>query len=321
MKAILVGFGEAGWGWYKRLRSRGLLLAVVEKNAAHKEKLGKDAIPFYTSLEDALKIERERTDFIVNVTSPAAHTIVNSIAFDWKLPVLCEKPISFDYAEAQVIVARAEREGIPFMIAENYRHFPYIRKLKALLQNGAIGDISTISIAFRRYHQVKREYAVSVLDDIGVHHFDLLRYLTGCEGMSVQAEMFKPISGWQEEGAVLQIMAIIEMERGIPVQYSATIASTGPMTPWSGNWCIEGTKGSLTLDNGVITVYSGAENGVVVEYDDVLQRDALDEFLDALAEGREAETSASDYLRTQALVHYTNMAARSGVRTSIEIDF
>jgi len=317
MKAILAGLGEAGLGWYKRLRGRGLLLAVVEKDPARQAKLGDDPVPFYTSLEEALK--SERPDFVVNVTPPSAHAAVNNAAFDQGLPVLCEKPISFDYAESMESVARAERERIPFMIAENYRHFPYIRKLKALLEEGAIGEISTVDIAFRRYHRVKRDYAVSVLDDIGVHHLDLLRYLTGREGIAVQAAMFNPSGGWQEEGAVLQTMAIIELEGGIPVHYSATIASRGPMTPWCGVWRIEGTKGALLLDNGIITVYSDDEVRMITDFDDMPQSDALGEFLASLAEGREAETNAGDYLRTQALVYFTNMAAKSGTRTAIEL--
>lgn len=318
MKAILAGLGEAGLGWYERLRSRGHLLAVVEKNPARKEMLRDAAIPFYTSLEEALE-EGIRPDFVVNVTSPAAHTSVNNAAFDRGLPVLCEKPISFDYAESLAIVARAEREGIPFMIAENYRHFPYIRKLKALLDSGVIGELSAVEIAFRRYHRVKRDYAVSVLDDIGVHHFDLLRYLTGREGIAVQAGMFNPSGGWQEEGAVLQTMAIIELEGSIPVHYSATIASRGPMTPWCGDWRIEGTTGALLLEGGAIHIYSGDVYKAITEFNDMPQSDALTEFLASLAEGREAETSASDYLRTQAIVHYTIMAAKSGMRTTIEL--
>ncbi|TYP69875.1 hypothetical protein [Paenibacillus methanolicus] len=115
---------------------------------------------------------------------------------------------------------------------------------------------------------------------------------------------------------MLQAMAIIELEGGIPVHYSSTIATRGPMTPWCGDWHIEGTKGVLLLRNGSIAVHS--EDGHT-EYGDMPQRDALDEFLASRAESRESETSASDYLRTQALVHYTNRAAASGTRTTIKL--
>jgi hypothetical protein len=44
MKAILVGLGEAGFGWYKRLRSRGLLLAKSKET--RREKRSSETIPY-----------------------------------------------------------------------------------------------------------------------------------------------------------------------------------------------------------------------------------------------------------------------------------
>jgi predicted dehydrogenase len=317
LKAILVGLGSAGFSWYKRLRDQGMLLAVVEADPAMKEKMRDDPFPFYTSLEDAL--DREKADFLVNVTSPAAHTPVNVAAFDKGLPVLCEKPISFQYEESLAVVARAEKDGIPFMIAENYRHFPSVRRFKELLAQGTIGDVSSVDVRFARYHRVQRKYPVSVLDDIGVHHMDMLRYFTGREGYAVQARLFAPIGAWQEDGAVIAANAMIEMTGGIAANYSATIASRGPMTPWYGDWRIEGERGALMLENGIITIYRDGETEQIREFSSVPTSDPLTEFLASLREGRESETSGTDYLKTQALVYYTNVAASTGQRTRIEL--
>ncbi|MFK7693903.1 Gfo/Idh/MocA family protein [Paenibacillus sp. HJGM_3] len=310
MKAILVGLGSAGFSWYKRLRDQGLLAAVVETDPGMKEKMGADPYPFYTSLEEAL--DKEQADFLVNVTSPMAHTRVNHAAFDRKLPVLCEKPISFDYGESVEVVARAALEGIPFMIAENYRRFPYVRKMKQLLDNGAIGEISAIDIQFFRYHHVERKYTVSVLDDIGVHHMDMIRYLTGREGVSVAAKLYNPIGGWQGEGAILNASAFLELEGGITVNYAASIAARGTETPWSGNWRIEGTAGALELVDKEIRIHKDGEIRHVEDLSGVDESDTLAEFLAALREGRVAETSALDYLLTQTLVHYAKLSGEAG---------
>ncbi|MEF3305978.1 Gfo/Idh/MocA family protein [Paenibacillus sp. GYB003] len=317
MKAILVGLGAAGFGWYKRLRDRGLLAAVAEPNIAMKAKMGNDPFPFYTSLAEAL--EQESADFVVNVTPPGAHSAVNHAAFDRKLPVLCEKPISFDYGESVDIVARAAKENIPFMIAENYRRFPHMRKMKQLLEQGAIGDVSFIDIRFYRYHRVERNYTVQMLDDIGVHHFDLLRYLTGREGEAVQARLFNPPGGWREEGAVLSAQAIVEMEGGIAAGYSASIAARGPETPWSGDWRIEGTEGAIELIGQSIRLTAGGRTEPVDDFAGVDASDALSEFVASLREKREAETSGRDYLKTQALVHFAKLSAESGGRTRVTL--
>ncbi|WP_054027410.1 Gfo/Idh/MocA family protein [Bacillus sp. FJAT-28004] len=317
MKALLVGLGSAGFSWYKRLRDRGLLAAVVETDPAMKAKLEGAPYPFYTSLEDALA--HEEVDFLVNVTSPAAHTRVNHAAFDKGLPVLCEKPIAFDYSESVEIVARAEKENIPFMIAENYRRFPYVRKIKQLLDEGVIGAISTIDIQFRRYHQVNRKYAVRILDDIGVHHFDMLRYLTGQEGKAIQTKLYNPIGGWQEEGALINANAIIEMEGGIIASYAATIASRGQETLWGGDWQIEGTTGALVLTGKEIRVYKDEGVTVISDFLDVSETDILSEFLTSLETGCEAESSGKDYLLTQALVHYANLSGELGNRMQMDL--
>jgi predicted dehydrogenase len=315
MRGLLVGFGSAGYSWYKWLRDRGLLAAVVEVDPAMKSKLEGDPYSFYTDLDEAL--EREKPDFLVNVTSPMAHTVVNNKAFDRKLPVLCEKPISFDYKESVNVVRRAHQEGIPFMIAENYRRLPYIRKMKQLLEDGLIGTVSSADIQFYRYHKVERKYTVSLLDDIGVHHFDLLRYLTGAEGGEVWSRLYNPVGGWQDDGAVISAQAFIKMDHGIAASYTATIAARGTETPWCGNWRIEGTEGALELTDKNIRLFRQGQVQCMDDLEGVDQTDTLDEFLASLREGREAETSGRDYIKTQAMVHYAKQAHGSGQLTGI----
>ncbi|WP_159887784.1 Gfo/Idh/MocA family protein [Paenibacillus puerhi] len=310
MKAILVGLGYAGYNWYKRLKAQGLLGAVVETNLSMKEKMEGDPYPFYTSLEEAL--EREKADFLLNVTSPAAHTAINLMAFERKLPVLCEKPISFDYEEAVDVVERAMQGGIPFMIAENYRRFPYIRRLKQLIDDGSIGRLASIDIRFHRYHHIQRNYTVSLLDDIGVHHFDMIRYLSGAEGERITANMYNPLNGWTEPGAVLSAEAWIQMEGGIRATYSGTITSRGASTPWCGQLRIEGSEGALELVDQVIYLHREGQTEVYSDHSSVEVTDALAEFLNALRERREPESSGRDYLLTQALVRDAKLSSAKG---------
>lgn len=317
MKAILVGLGSAGFSWYKRLRDQGLLAAVVEVDAGMKEKMQNDLFPFYTSLEEAL--QKEQADFLVNVTSPMVHTVVNHAAFDRKLAVLCEKPISFDYEESIEVVARAEREKLPFMIAENYRRMPHIRKMKQLLDKGVIGSLSSMDVQFYRYHNVQRRYTVSILDDIGVHHFDLLRYFSGREGKTVQAKLYNPINAWEQDGAIINAYAFLEMDNGITASYNASISARGTETPWSGNWRLEGTEGAIEYVDKEIRVIRDGEVQLIEDYSGIDTTDTLAEFLASLREGRESETSGRDYLKTQALVHFAKLASSSGQTYVIEV--
>nr|WP_157319744.1 Gfo/Idh/MocA family oxidoreductase [Paenibacillus anseongense] len=313
----MVGLGSAGFSWYKRLRDQGLLAAVVEVDAAMKEKMQNDPFPFYTSLEEAL--QKEQADFLVNVTSPMVHTVVNHAAFDRKLAVLCEKPISFNYEESIEVVARAEREKLPFMIAENYRRMPHIRKMKQLLDEGVIGSLSSMDVQFYRFHNVQRRYTVSILDDIGVHHFDLFRYFSGREGKTVQAKLYNPINAWDQDGAIINAYAFLEMDNGITASYNASISARGTETPWSGNWRLEGTEGAIEYVDKEIRVIRDGEVQRIEDYSGIDLTDTLAEFLASLREGRESETSGRDYLKTQALVHYAKLASEFGKTYAIPV--
>jgi predicted dehydrogenase len=304
MKALLAGMGAHGAGWFRRMRAKGLQIVVVDKNEALREAVTADGAIFYSELAEA--IERERPDFVVNVTPPHVHGAVNHLAFDHKLPVLCEKPISFDYEEAANMTERAVRERIPFMIAENYRRLPYPRTLKRLLTEGAVGRISTIDVAFCRYHHVQRGYAVSLLDDIAVHHFDMMRYFTGAEGRRIFASRYQPLNAWPEEGADHNLTAFAEMENGVRITYSGTITSRFAPTVWHGNWRIDGTEGAAELTEKRIVLYRDGKRTEVELADE--PADVLDDFLAALQSGVEPETSAADYMRTQAFVHAAKLS-------------
>ncbi|CAG7657225.1 Gfo/Idh/MocA family protein [Paenibacillus allorhizosphaerae] len=318
MKVVLAGLGVAGFSMYKKLiNNGGLTVAVAEPDAAMKSKLEGQDTPFYLSFEEAL--QEEKPDFVVNVTPPMVHTAINNRAFDLRLPVLCEKPISFDYGESLQVVERAVREGIPFMIAENYRRFPYIRRLKTLLEEGIIGRMTTIDVQFYRYHHTERKYTVSLLDDIAIHHLDMIRYLTGREGSRIFARNFNPIGSWSSEPADINLNFFLELDNGIAISYTGSIASRGPSTEWGANWRIEGTEGVVQVTGKQFTVYrtDGSEPVKYNDFSELRVTDTLTEFLSSLQEGRESESSGRDYLKTQALAHYANESSRSGKVTDI----
>lgn len=317
MKAMLVGLGKAGYNWYNRLKGLNMLGVVVETDEQMKEKMGEDNFPFYTSIEEAL--QQEDVDFVVNVTSPSAHTVINYAAMDRKLPILCEKPISFDYEESIEVVKRAKRENIPFMIAENYRRFPHVRQMKALLEQGAIGEISTIDLSMYRYFHVPRPYPVHILRDIGVHHLDMIRYITGSEASSIHAQLYRPISGWDEPEALMNANVFMEMASGVMVSYNSSIATHGLQTSWTGSWRIAGKEGALEMVNNEIYV---VRDGRVQKYDDFSQvhaPDALEAFLTTWAEGGKFETSGEDYLKTEALIHFAEQSSNSGRSCEVEL--
>ncbi|MBD2872297.1 Gfo/Idh/MocA family protein [Paenibacillus arenilitoris] len=320
MKAVLVGLGNFGSGWYKRLRRHAGVQAVcvVEANAQLRETIDPET-PFYSSLEDA--IISERPDFVINVTPPHIHTAINEIAFAHGLPVLCEKPISNDIKDAQYIVGQAERKHIPFMISENYRFFAPVLKAKELLDSGVIGKMSSVHIEFDRYHVVPVPYfgrlANGLLEDVTIHHFDMIRYFTGQEAVKVFAKNSNPPGSWTES-TTIHLTAWMELDGGTVVDYHGNMMAKGKQTEWYGDWRFEGAEGAISITSNRVKLMRDGMPDEVYTFEGVGDLLSLDEFLAALKQQREPKPSGRDYLKSQSLVHAAAVSSRKGITLTVE---
>lgn len=313
MKALLVGIGSFGAGWYRTIITRypQIQLAVVDRDPALAARLNPAPARFYTDFQVAL--DAEKPDFVLNVTPPHIHTAINHQAFDRRLPVLCEKPIAEDFGEAEAIVARSVREGIPFMIAENYRRSPAFRLARRLLAEGAVGELSAIYCTFYKETFFEKQYLLNMpdplLQDVAVHHLDLLRYLAGCEARRILAHSFNPRGSRYPGNAALNMW--LDMQDGVLATYTGSMACIDHETGWNGEWRIEGTRGVLLAAEDV-RLLTGGQTQVFTDFSSVDASSVLDEFLAALAAGREPESSGRDYLNTQRLVHRAQQSSRAG---------
>jgi predicted dehydrogenase len=118
----------------------------------------------------------------------------NSLHAEWTIRateagkhVLCEKPLALTVAEVDDITAAAERAGVVVMEAFMYRHHPQTLRLKALVDEGAIGALRLIRGAFTfsltRPGDVRLVTALGggSLWDVGCYPVSMARYLVGRE--------------------------------------------------------------------------------------------------------------------------------------------
>ena len=86
---------------------------------------------------------------VVYVATPHPMHRENSIlALEADKPVLCEKPFTVTTAEAVEVVETAERKGLFLMEAMWTRFLPPVRRIRELLEDGAVGEVRMVQADF-----------------------------------------------------------------------------------------------------------------------------------------------------------------------------
>ncbi|MDP8224610.1 MAG: Gfo/Idh/MocA family oxidoreductase [Candidatus Lernaella stagnicola] len=124
----------------------------------------------------------------------------NSLHHEWTLvaiaagkPVLCEKPLATNAAQAQEIRDAAERAAVPVAEGFMYRHHPIYQEVFKLIGSGVIGEVTTIEAQFTFFLDDPTSISASAplaggaLMDVGCYCVHLARWVAGCEPARVSA--------------------------------------------------------------------------------------------------------------------------------------
>jgi myo-inositol 2-dehydrogenase/D-chiro-inositol 1-dehydrogenase len=184
-RIALVGAGRIGRQHAQAVQQSDLLelTAVVDPDARAREAVGDESTLRFES-PDALP--ELGLDGVIVAVPTAHHVAVVSPLLDARIPVLCEKPCGLDVAEVLELAALARKVSVPLMVGYWRRFVPSLCALQARIQSGETGDLTTV-LAFQWDGEPPspafRDPASSggILVDMGVHEFDMLRWLTGQE--------------------------------------------------------------------------------------------------------------------------------------------
>lgn len=90
-------------------------------------------------------VEDPAVDVVYVATPHALHREHVELAFEAGKPVLCEKALTLDVADAEHLVALARERGLFFMEAMWMRCNPLIRRLQQLVASGALGEVRQVT--------------------------------------------------------------------------------------------------------------------------------------------------------------------------------
>ncbi len=329
MKLIQSGLGLMGAHWVNAVHTFNDIeyVAFVEPNTERArsvliEKRLPD-IPVFSSLADAL--ESIEADALLEVTPPFTRHAHARLATDAGIPVIFEKPLADTMANAHAIVQMANESGLPHMIAQNYRYKPENQSIKWLLENGDLGKITAIQVEHYRglvlpgFHM---KLAHTILQDMSIHHFDLMRFFLESEPLSIYGRSWNP--PWSTHAGNASVTAIMEFPEDVVVTYAASWVSQGHPTSWSGTWRFECENGVILMRDDEIFIQRPSSNdGHVFAYEDVeyVEPIAMDlhnqtyllrEFMDAIEGNSMPATSVQDNIQSLQMVFDVIESCESG---------
>ncbi|MEZ6068465.1 MAG: Gfo/Idh/MocA family oxidoreductase [Planctomycetaceae bacterium] len=207
--------------------------------------------------QEAKKPEGDRIDFVSIATPNHTHFEIAKAAVEHGFNVMCDKPMTFDLAQAEELLKLVEQSNVVFAVTHNYTGNPLIRQVREMIQAGELGEINAIRSSYiQGWLRSKLEDegqkqsawrtdpsksgAAGAYGDIGTHAYNLARYTTGLlpDQVSAHLSIFVPGRKLDDYG-----VASVKFENGAFATITASQISHGRENDLSIE--IDGTKGAI----------------------------------------------------------------------------
>lgn len=171
------------------------IVAVMDSSAQKaKEIAQKYGVEYCYDNEDEL-LKHDEIDAIYIASPVYCHKQQAFKAADAGKDILLEKPIALDAKEAEEIVSYCKEKGVRLAAGFMMRFSTMHRKIKELIDSGAIGQLVCTDAQFTCWYpeiegawrQYKGKSGGGALMDMGMHLVDLTQYITGSKIKSVAA--------------------------------------------------------------------------------------------------------------------------------------
>ena len=202
-RLALAGTGSRGSGMWGENLVRDYadcveLVGLFDRNglrARAAQRIIGTTAPVFDEFDAMLHTIRPDAVIIATVDATHAHYIVRGLELGFD--VITEKPMCTSEEQCQAILDAVGRTGRHVTVTFNARHAREAKKVKALLQEGAIGEVLAVDFHeyldtshgadyFRRWHRF-REHSGTLLCHKASHHFDLANWWLDSDPVDVSA--------------------------------------------------------------------------------------------------------------------------------------
>ena len=182
-----------------------------EENKRFAQSIGINTKRVYDDLEQLITEElrrpaEERMEVISVLTPNFLHFPMAKKLLENGFNVICEKPLTTTYAEAQELEAIQAKQQKVFAVTYTYTGYPMVRQMKQMIADGAIGELQKVDLQYYQgwinpvIHHPEQRKSVWRLDpdkggmsccigDIGTHAFDMVEYVTNQRIKTILADL------------------------------------------------------------------------------------------------------------------------------------
>lgn len=201
LKIAVIGVGNMGRHHariYSEMKVCSLVAVADLNETVGKELAEKFRCTYYKNYLEMLATEKPD---IVSVCVPTSmHYQIAKDVINTGSNLLIEKPITNDLKTAEELVRLAKERKVKLTVGHIERFNPAVRKLKELVDNGALGGITSI-MAQRVGLFPSQIKDANVIIDVAIHDIDIFNYILNKEPESVVIGSGKALHDKREDYA------------------------------------------------------------------------------------------------------------------------
>lgn len=211
-----------GAGYFARFHHDGWsrladaeLVAIVDSDLTKAEEAAGlcEGVAAFDDVERML--DTAKPDLVDIATPPASHHALVGAVATRGLPAVCQKPLAPTLAEAEAIVALAERAGTLLVAHENFRFQPWFRELRRMIDSDLVGRLHSVAFRLRPgdgqgpnaylsrqpYFQTMPRFLVH---ETAIHFIDTFRFLMGeVTGVMARLRRMNPVIVGEDAGYIV----------------------------------------------------------------------------------------------------------------------
>jgi len=197
VKVGIVGggkFGEMHLRAFTQMKRDGKVEAIALADINEqllKEREQQYGVATYTDYREM--VERENPDAVTIVTPDFLHKEIALFCLQAGKHVLVEKPLDVTVEGCRAMVEAAEKAGVILQVDFHKRYDPYHQELKKLVDEGKLGEVQYGYAFMEDRIEVPRDWFPNWAPNsspawfLGVHMYDLIRWVIGSNGKAVYA--------------------------------------------------------------------------------------------------------------------------------------